>query len=333
MGALTDYSKIQKSWAATYMTISMNSYEKKPDYKLGIWTSSETDNIEDAEVEISGIEDYEEWLENQEAKKTKLEESFVTKYRQKFYAEEIMIGRLEAKFIQQKEQINKERSKQLGYKGYKVQQVLPWRLLARGFDATFLNGYGDLKPTFSTLHPLSSTNAETWSNVDTTSAVVSEEGLENLIVLLDETPETTGEDKNLGDEGFVWMVSNRRDYNAAVRIVDPKANLRPDTGNNDINVFSGKMPGFTNAEVKVVFIPYLKPTFHSEGTTYANAHFLMANGEECLRFITSEAWNIKNYEDEKTAAAYIRASVGFSYGLKTPRGIVASNGSTVTYAG
>lgn len=320
---LNDMPKTYKTWANGFRTLTETFYKKGPDYRQGIFNMETTNNLEDRDVEIGGIGEFEEWLEGQPAPLDEVREGFEVKYRQYPYAKRVAFGRLARKFYLENVRSTKTMMTKMGTKAWELEQRSAFDLLSQGFSATFNNGYGDGKRTFSGAHPLSPHDATTWSNVLTDSAVLSEASLQALFTLLDTTPDDRGNEMHLGKYGYTIVVTNLQDYLAAQRLVNVDADLRPGTANNDINVFSGKMVGM-NRPITVTWVPY------AANATNPRAFYVLANQEHQLNVLTSESFNTDVYEDDASKTLFVRASLMFAVGLGSPRGIVASLGDGTT---
>jgi len=327
MATITDYPKTVKTWATGYRTIIEDVYNQlsTKEYREGVFNISDTEMMEERDVELNGIGDFEVWSEDQAAAMDDLREGYASTYRQVSYARRIKFGRLARSFVSWKPELVKKASQRLGRKAYKIQQTEPFSLFTNGFATTVSNGYGDGKPTFSTLHPRSPQDSTTWSNALSASNVVGETALFLMIDKLDETPDDQGDRLHLGENGYVWLVTNMSDFKTAQRIASPDADERPGTANREINVVAGEVKGL-GRPIEVRYVPWLY------SSTNPNAHYLVARGETQLNILYSERFYTDEYMDPDTDTMFIRGRVMFAYGVGSPRGIVGSKGDGTTYS-
>lgn len=332
-----------KSWANSAKALIENSFKKGKDYRQGIFYLDTTENYEDRIAEIEGIDDFSVWNDNETASNTEIKEGYTKTFTQVNYGKEIPIGRLAKKFQGKNVNLLKRASIQLGKRAYRMQQKAPFSLLGYGFSDTntYLTGINgatvsalgpDGKRLFSVLHPCGPNNSSTWSNVLADGAEVSEDALKAMLENLDGQSDGTydgqldakGEKKHYGEEGYIWMVPMSY-FPAAKRIIGSE--LRPETTENDINVYKDTFDGKT---IEVRMVPWLSDF----GST--TAHFLIAKEvvqeEMPLCVLTSENFYTDDYSDKRTETAYVRGRLGFSVGFVSPRGIVGSKGDGVAYS-
>jgi hypothetical protein len=183
----------------------------------------------------------------------------------------------------------------------------------------------DGKRLFSTVHPCSPINATTWSNALSDNAAVGEDALKAMIENLNNQLDDKGEKKHYGDEGYIWLVS-LESYPEAARLVG--SDLRPNTNDNDTNVYAGQFDG---RPIEVRWVPWLSDF----GST--TAHFLIAKEvieeEMPLVMLTSEDFMTDDYTDPSTKTAYVRGSMTYTVAFVRGGGIVGSQGTgTGTYS-
>jgi hypothetical protein len=328
-GNINSYPKTVKTYATGYRELIEKNYNAtaKMDYRQGVFNMDTTEQMEDRDVELNGITDVEEWAEDQAAQVDVITEGFEVKYKQVRYGKRIKFGSLMRDFVMWKPKMVSKASSELGRKIAKLEQVRPFSLFKDGFDSTVLTGYGDLKPTFSTQHPLSPDNSTTWSNALSNGATLSETSIIAAMTLLDETPDENGDLMNLGENGYIILVSNWTDFLAAQRIVSETATERPGTSNRDINVIAGTVTGAGKRNIEVRYVKWLR------NPLLPNAWYMVAKGESNLNILYSQKFYTDDYKDNDTDTLYVRGRVMFAYGLGSPRGVVGSKGDGQAYSG
>lgn len=293
-----------------------------------------TDNWEDRMVEIGGIDEFAKWDDGQRAAQDEIREGYEKKFTQIRFGKEIPIGYLAKKFQGKDVNLTKRASRTLGKRAHRLMQKAPYSILAYGYSTT--NAYlsevtgatvsallPDGKKLFSTLHPASPDNSTTYSNVLSANDVVGETALEKMIVNLDNQLDDRGEKLYLGEGGYIWLVSKDGFFEAS-RVVGSK--LRSGTADNDTNIFNGSFDG---RPIEVRWVPWLDRV--------ASTHHVLVSKDAVDEFmplvmLTSEEFNVDDYEDEPTKVGYVRGQMIFSVGATTGRGIVGSQGTgTGTY--
>lgn len=320
---LNDMPKTVKTWANGFRTLVHTTYEKGEDYRQGVFNIETTENLEDRDVEIGGIEDFETWEEGQPAPLDNIREGFEVRYRQVSWGKRVAFGRLARKFYANEPRKTTGLMKKLGLRAYELEQTKAFDIFRRGRDVTFDHGYGDGKTVFSVAHPLSPYDATTWSNIVADSATLSEPTLMEMIEMLDQTPDDKGKPMHLGRFGYIVIVTNPTQYFAATRILDPSAKERPGTPNREINVLNGQLRGL-GRPIEVRWVPY------AHNTDYPNAFYVVAKEEHNLNILVSEKFNTDDYIDDHSKTLFVRGSTIFAVGLGSPRGIVASLGDGAT---
>jgi len=327
--------KTYKSWANGYKALIDTSFKKGKDYTSGVFFKDSTENWEDRIVEIGGIDDFSKWEDGERATQTSIEEGFAKQFVQVPFGKEVPIGRLLKKFQGKDVNLVQRASRAIGARAYRMTQEAPYSLLNYAFSNTntYLTGINgstvsallpDGKRLASTLHPCSPTNSATWSNTLSASNVVGEEALKLMIENLDGQLDDKGEKKHYGQsgQGFVWL-NGISTLPEALRVVGSE--LRSGTGNNDKNVYKGE---FNGVPIEVKYVPWLDVT--------STAHMLMDKSvveeEMPLVMLSSVDFYTDDYIDEATMTVYVRGQLVYAVGAVSGRGIVLSDGTTVTYS-
>jgi hypothetical protein len=324
-----------KGWATGYKALIDTAYKKGIDYRKGIFYTDTTENFEDRLVEIGNVEDLTRWDDGDSAQLSDIREGYAKTFTQVRYGRKVAIGQIAEKFQGKDVKLTSRASKLIGTRGYQLEQLAAFSLFGYGFADTnaFLTGVNgtstsallpDGKRLFSTLHPASPDNAETWSNALSDNAVVGEAALNSMILNLHNQIDDRGNKLHLGREGYTWLVPIDQ-FAAASRVVGSEK--RSGTGDNDLNAYKGSFDG---RPIEVRMIPWL-----SEWSS--TAHFLMANEsvEDYMNLcvLTSMPFYIDDYKDDDTAVAYVRGRSMFSVGAVSGRGVVGSQGTgTGTYS-
>lgn len=325
MSSINDFPKTVRTWATGYRELADEAYGKMwdIDYRKGIFNIGTTKNMEDRDVELLGLGDYEVWGDNQPTPVDNINEGFESKYRQIRYAKKVPFGQLARDFIQWDQKRTTFLTTELGRMAARNEQEKPFEIFKNGFSTSYVNGYGDLKPTFSVNHPRSPQDSTVWSNADSTAKIPSYDGLMNLVDILDRTPDHNGDRMHLGEQGYIWIVTSMTNYLAAQVVLGTE--LKPGTGNNDINPLAGEVRGLPGRKIDLVYIPFLydadKP----------NAHFLVAKGQTKLNVLYTTKFMTDTFSDDDTDILFTRGRMMYSQGVQSPRGVAASTGLTTTY--
>ena len=102
----------------------------------------------------------------------------------------------------------------------------------------FLTYYGDAKPLCSTLHPLkdSINSTTTQSNASATGIALTETNLETGRTAVRRQLGDRGRPMNIGSGGLILLVPDSLEKQA---IITTRGTKRPNTANNDINIYDG----------------------------------------------------------------------------------------------
>lgn len=328
--------KTYKSYANGYKAIVDTSFKKGKDYRKDIFMMEDTSNYEDRVVEIGGVDAPSRWDDGDRASQTEIREGYEKRLTQVRYGKEIPIGWVMSKFQGKDIDITRRAMRVLGDQHYRMEQKAAYSLLNYGASDTntFLSGINgstvsalgpDGKRLFSVAHSCSPTNPTTWSNALADNASVGEAAADAMLQNLYDQLDDKGNKKYYGENGVIWLVPRNKAADAYRTIGHKDAPLRPDTGDNSINVF-GKFNGF---DVEVRVIPWLSDVS-------STAHYMIAKGltdtEMPLMVLTSEPFTTDDYMDESTKVAYVRTYEMFSVGFLSGRGLVRSEGTdTGTY--
>lgn len=322
--------KTYKSWANGYKALIDTTFKKGKDYRQGVFYIDTTENWDDRLVEVGGIDEFERWDEGDRASRGEIHEGYDKRFTQVPFGKEIAIGRLAKKFQAKDMMLTKRASIQLGKRAYRLMQRAPFSIFGYGFADTntyLTNVTGeavsalgpDGKRFFSTLHPCSPTNSDTWSNALSDNAGVSPEALEAMMINLHDQLDDQGQKKHYGEDGFIWLVPMNK-YFDALEIVG--SDNKPDTGDNNVNVFAGG--SFNGKPVEVRMVPWM-----SEFST--TAHVLVAKEvveeETPVVMLSSEDFYTDDYTDDATKTAYVRGQMTFVTGFLSGRGYCGSQGT------
>lgn len=177
-----------------------------------------------------------------------------------------------------------------------------------GFDTSYTS-YGDAKPLFSTLHPRAD-GGTAQSNASSTGLTFTEPNLGTARTAFRKFLDDKGQKYTSLPDTILTGVDLEQTVDTIIN-----SNLRPGTGNNDLNFFKGKFSFKT-----------------WEYITSTTAWFLLAQRDHLLTWYWRIRPEFKQDNGFDSDAALYKTRVRFGYGFSDWRGTYGSKGDGQAYA-